>query len=114
MYIKERPWKAWIAASDGLSTGMPSTVRQNRALSRFELDAGGAVVFANYKLDEGVVTFLHTETPPSLRGRGIASQLLKGALELARAQGFKVVPRCSFVRAYLAQHPEFADLLARS
>jgi predicted GNAT family acetyltransferase len=37
---------------------------------------------------------------------------VRGALEQARAQNLKVVPRCSFVAAYLARHPEFTDLLA--
>jgi uncharacterized protein len=91
---------------------MPSTVRDNTALSRFELDAGGATAVANYTLAGGVITLTHTETPPQARGRGIASQLVKGALEAVRARGLKVVARCSFVRAYLAKHPEFHDLLA--
>jgi uncharacterized protein len=33
-------------------------------------------------------------------------------LEAVRARGLKIVPRCSFVRAYLEKHPEFSDLLA--
>jgi predicted GNAT family acetyltransferase len=89
-----------------------SSVRDNAALSRFELDAEGAMALAYYRLADGVMTFTHTETPRSLRGRGIASRLIHGALEAARAHGVKVVPRCSFVANYVAQHPEFADLLA--
>jgi len=54
----------------------------------------------------------HTETPPQVRGRGIASRLVAGVLELVRARGLKVVPRCPFVRTYLAKHPEFHDLVA--
>jgi uncharacterized protein len=46
------------------------------------------------------------------RGRGLASQLVAGALENVRARGLKVVPRCPFVRAYIARHPEYRDLLA--
>ncbi len=42
----------------------------------------------------------------------MASRLARGALEAARAEGLKVVPRCSFVSAYLGRHPEFNDLLA--
>jgi predicted GNAT family acetyltransferase len=91
---------------------MAAAVRDNTALSRFELDAGGVTVFSNYRLDGGVITFLHTETPPAARGRGLASQLVRGALEAVRARGLKVVPRCDFVRAYMAKHPEFGDLLA--
>ena len=91
---------------------MPSAVRDNTALSRFELDAGGATAVLNYRLTNDVITLLHTETPPQARGRGIASQLVEGALQMARARGLKVVPRCAFVVAYLTKHPEFRDLLA--
>jgi predicted GNAT family acetyltransferase len=91
---------------------MPSVIRQNPALSRFELDEGGATAVAYYRLADGVMTFHHTETPAHLRGRGIASRLVRSALEATRAQGFKVVPRCSFVGAYMARHSEFDDLLA--
>ena len=59
-----------------------------------------------------MITLDHTETPPQARGRGIASQLTAGVLEIVRARGLKVVPRCPFVRDYLAKHPEFQDLLA--
>jgi predicted GNAT family acetyltransferase len=44
------------------------------------------------------------------RGRGIASELVQGALQLIRADGLKVVAGCGFVVDYLSKHPEFADL----
>jgi predicted GNAT family acetyltransferase len=87
-------------------------VRDNTALSRFELDAGGVTAFVNYRIDGNVITLLHTETPPQARGQGLASQLTAGALQIARTRGLKVMPRCAFVRAYIAKHPEFRDLLA--
>ena len=89
-----------------------SLVRNNTVLNRFERDVGGGTAVAHYRLSPGVITFTHTEVPPPLRERGIASRLVQGALEQARAQGLKVVPRCSFVRRYIATHPEFQDLLA--
>jgi uncharacterized protein len=58
-----------------------------------------------------VITFTHTEVPPALEGHGIGSALVRGALDAARAQGLKVVAKCPFVSAYIAKHPEFADLL---
>jgi predicted GNAT family acetyltransferase len=85
-------------------------VRDNKALSRFELDIDGALAFANYRLAPSKVIITHTETPPALRGRGIASQLVKGALEMIRADGSKVVAACGFVVDYLDKHPEFSDL----
>ncbi len=88
---------------------MPA-VRDNTALSRFELDVESAVAFANYRRAPGMVIITHTETPPRLRGRGIASELVQGALELIRADGGKVVAGCGFVADYLRRHPEFSDL----
>ncbi len=85
-------------------------VRDNKAQSRFELDVEGALAFANYRRTPDTVIITHTETPRSLRGRGIASELVRGALELIRADGLKVVAGCGFVVDYLQKHPEFADL----
>jgi predicted GNAT family acetyltransferase len=91
---------------------MTSAVRDNKALSRFELDTNGVTAFANYQLGDGVMTISHTETPVAARGQGIASKLVAGALEIARARGLKVIPRCPFVRDYVGKHPEVGDLLA--
>jgi uncharacterized protein len=85
-------------------------VRDNKSRHRFELDVEGGTAFANYHLTSDSVVITHTETPASLRGRGIASELVKGALELIRADGLKVVAGCGFVVDYLQKHPEFADL----
>ncbi len=88
-----------------------TTVYDNKALSRFELEAEGRVAFANYRLAPGKVIITHTETPRALRGRGIASELIKGALQIIRADGFKLVAGCGFVVAYLDKHPEDVDLV---
>jgi predicted GNAT family acetyltransferase len=85
-------------------------VRDNTSQRRFELDVEGTVAFANYRLTPETVIITHTETPRALRGRGIASELVKGALEMIRADGLKVVAGCGFVVDYLQKHPEFADL----
>ena len=90
---------------------MSSEIRDNKAESRFEMDADGELAVAYYRREPGVITFTHTEVPYRLQGQGIASQLIRGVLEIARAQGLKVVPRCSFVSTFMARHPEFNDLL---
>ncbi|MDB5567963.1 MAG: hypothetical protein JWP84_4529 [Tardiphaga sp.] len=92
-------------------TSTSAGIRDNKAQSRFELDVGGALAFANYRLAPGKVIITHTETPRALRGRGIASTLVKGALDLIRADGLKVVAGCSFVVDYLDKHPEDTDLV---
>lgn len=89
-----------------------ATVRDNKAQGRFEFDVEGAMAFANYRLTSSAVIITHTETPRALRGRGIASELMHGALQLIRADGMKVIAGCGFVVDYLHKHPEFADLAA--
>lgn len=86
-------------------------VRDNTVLNRYELDIDGAVAFANYRRTATADIITHTETPRALRGRGIASDLIKGALELIRAEGRKVIAGCSFVVDYLEKHGEDADLI---
>jgi len=90
---------------------VPNTVRDNPARHRFELDLDGRTASAYYQLSPGVITFTHTEVPAEMSGHGVGSQLVRGALEAARAQGLKVVPKCPFVAAYMAKHAEFNDLL---
>jgi predicted GNAT family acetyltransferase len=86
-------------------------VRDNKAQSRFELDVEGGVAFANYRVTPAAVIITHTETPRALRGHGIASQLIEGALALIRADGRKVTGACGFVADYLGKHPEYADMV---
>lgn len=86
------------------------SVRDNPERNRFELDADGDTALAYYRIDNGVMVFTSTETPPKLRGQGVASELIRNALEFARARGLKVRGDCSFVADYLRRHPELADL----
>ena len=91
---------------------MSNEVRNNPALGRYELDVDAHVAVAYTKRAGGVVTFTHTEVPKELEGRGIGSRLAKGALELVRAEGHKVIAQCPFIASYIAKHPDFTDLLA--
>jgi len=54
----------------------------------------------------------HTFVPSVMRGAGVAQQLVEALIADARAQGFKIVPQCSYVEAQFRRHPEWADLLA--
>jgi len=87
-------------------------VRNNSALRRFELDADGHTAAAYYRLSPPIITFTHIEVPTELSGHGVGSALARGALEIVRAEGLKVVAQCPFIRAFIEKHPEFQDLLA--
>jgi len=86
-------------------------VVNNKAHHRFELTVDGHLAATYYKIAGNVITFIHTEVPPELGGKGIGSKLIKGALDQVRAEGLKVVAQCEFVKAYIAKHADYADLL---
>ena len=88
-----------------------ATVRDNKAQNRFELAVEGGTAFANYRMTSSAVIITHTETPRAVRGRGIASELGKGALELIRTDRRKVIAGCAFVVDYLRKHPEYGDIV---
>lgn len=87
-------------------------VKDNPARNRFELEHDGLVAFSAYRREPGRITITHTEVPDAFRGRGIGSELARGALELVRASGDTLVARCPFIAGYIEKHPEYQDLLA--
>ena len=91
---------------------MTDTVRDDSARQRYELEVEGGLAFIDYFRDGVKVIMTHAEVPPALRGEGIGSTLVKGALALVRERGEKVVPLCPFVAQYMRRHPESLDLMA--
>ncbi|MDH7974071.1 GNAT family N-acetyltransferase [Sphingomonas sp. AR_OL41] len=87
-------------------------VRDNKAEQEFELVVDGHRALAAYQLEGDTIVFTHTVVPKAIEGRGVASTLIRAALDSARDQGLKVVPQCPFVAAYMKRHPETRDLLA--
>ena len=94
------------------ATGM--TVEDNADEHRFEArDETGAVAgFAAYERSGDRLVFTHTVVDDAFEGRGVGSTLVREALDAARGEGVHVEPRCSFVRAFIEQHPEYGDLVA--
>jgi predicted GNAT family acetyltransferase len=90
---------------------MNDAVSDNSTEKRFELEVDGHIAAAHYELSDGVITFVHTDVPPELGGKGIGSKLVKGALDQVRAGGLKVVAQCPFVRGWIEKNPDYADLL---
>ena len=87
-------------------------VRHNTAAHRFEVVIGGQLARADYRIDGRVMQIFHTEVPDAFEGRGIAASLVRAAIDYARGNGFKVLPACSYVRAYMRRHPEAQSVLA--
>jgi predicted GNAT family acetyltransferase len=88
-----------------------SGIVNNGEKHRYELAVEGHIAATYYKIEDGVITFVHTEVPPELGGKGIGSKLIRGALDSVRADGLKVIPECPFVKAFIDKNSTYQDLL---
>lgn len=79
----------------------------------FELTIDGAKRgHLEYSLpDAGTMVIHFVEVDPPLRGRSLGERLVGAAVEWARANGRRIVPRCSYARAVLARTPKYHDML---
>lgn len=55
-------------------------VLKNDATSRFELVVDGHTAFIDFKEKENKIWLIHTEAPEALKGRGVATALIKKRL----------------------------------
>ena len=91
---------------------MELQVLDNEDDARFEIRAGGKVVgFLQYRLGDKEISFLHAETDDDFRGKGIGARLVQASLDAVRDRGLAVLPYCPFVRGWLAEHPDYVDLV---
>ena len=52
----------------------------------------------------------HTFVPDAMRGTGAGRLMVDRLVAAARAEGFKVIALCPFVRGQAQKHPEWADV----
>ncbi|MFW3171057.1 GNAT family N-acetyltransferase [Geodermatophilus sp. CPCC 206100] len=80
--------------------------------ARYEVRDGDRVLgSAAYRRQGDAVVFTHTEVDPDQEGSGVGSTLARGALDDVRSRGLRVVPQCSFIRAWIERHPDYTDLV---
>ena len=94
------------------NTPTPVTVTHRPEAQCFEAIVEGQRCVADYRRSGAIVHMTHTLVPSSLEGRGIAAALVNAAMVWAQAEGLKIDPVCSYVRAYLKRHPEWQSLQA--
>ncbi|HEX3977485.1 MAG TPA: GNAT family N-acetyltransferase [Solirubrobacteraceae bacterium] len=92
---------------------MEITVADHPEAARYELTVDGERAgFVTYRQSPGVIAFLHAEVDPARERNGLGSQLVRGALDDARARGLAVRPVCPFVAWYIETHADYQDLVA--
>ncbi|MDH4044761.1 MAG: N-acetyltransferase [Gemmatimonadota bacterium] len=95
-----------LPGADPLMAAAPEPAIQHDPGRRFWLELDGDIAYLAYRVvDDTTVDYASTWTPHALRGRGVATRLVRYALAWAHEQDLKVVPSCWFVQKILAQTP---------
>ena len=89
-----------------------TTIAHDPASQRFTTDVDGQTAYLEYERAGDVMVITHTIVPPAIGGRGIAGNLVRSAIEYAKANGLKVDPQCSYADAWIQRHPEYEALRA--
>jgi predicted GNAT family acetyltransferase len=79
--------------------------------NRVEITIGDQTAFLTYRLKDNVLSLIHTEVPPALRGKGMGDALARAVLNDAKDHGLTVKPNCPFVAAFIRRHPEYVGLV---
>ena len=88
-------------------------VVRNDERSRYEGRVGDELTTVlDFHRRGDVLAITHTGTEPHWRGRGLAGETTRLALDDARAAGLRVQPYCPFTVSYFDAHPEVDDLRA--
>lgn len=78
----------------------------------FALDEQGKLVAeVTFPVSEGVADIDHTFVDQSLRGQGVAGQLLDVAVRQIRMEGLRAKATCSYAAKWFKEHPDQSDLL---
>lgn len=94
--------------------GMELDVQHDESARRYYANLDGAEAVLDYGVvGEGTLNLWHTYVPPELRGRGVADELVRQALDDIGQRGLRVIPSCWFVRVYIDRHQRYQNLLAQ-
>jgi hypothetical protein len=78
-----------------------------------ELPQGSGVLEYRQRPD-GTLDYYHTFVPDALRGGGVASRLVKFALDHALEHGLRVMPSCPFVAAVIDRNDKYRGVLTQA
>src|SRR5690606_26935068 len=88
------------------------SVTNNPAASRYEAWVGDQLAgVSQYVLADGLSTVFAPEVRRAFEGRGFGCASARFARDAVAARGDRrVVPRCRFIRGWIARHPEYRRL----
>lgn len=90
---------------------MAVPITDNADAQRFELEEDGKLAFADYSLNDNTLRIHYVEAAPELRGKGTAGRLMEAVAQLAKQNGWRIVPICGYAAAWMRRHEEYHQLL---
>ena len=77
------------------------------------LENGERLAVMSYTVAGSRVIIGHTDVDDRLRGQGAGKQLVKAAVEWARAEQRKLMPLCPFAKSVFDKTADYSDVLAK-
>jgi predicted GNAT family acetyltransferase len=92
------------------------TVEHHPERNRFIITlAPDAEAYISYeRLADGTLDLQHTVVPRAWREHGIGTTLVQQTMDIARREGFRVIPTCPFIATWLDRNLEYSDLSAET
>ena len=79
--------------------------------NRFVMDVEGNEVYVLYEESKDMLDLYSTNTPPQLRGQGLAEKVVLAAFKYAKEKNLKVIPSCWYVKKFLKKHIEYSSIV---
>jgi predicted GNAT family acetyltransferase len=85
--------------------------REDNRIFKLGEDGGVIAEITFPEMREGVVAIDHTFVDDSLRGQGIASELVQAAYDAIKADGMKAELICPYAVKWFADRPDKTDIV---
>ncbi len=100
------------ARQRGTQVSQEIAIQNNAESGSYEAILDGKVVgLVVYERRDGRMIFRHTIVDPGYRGRGIATELVRGALDDLVAQGLTLTNYCGFIDSFITANPAYAKVV---
>ncbi len=91
---------------------MDVEVKHDKDNERFVAEIEGHEAYLSYDLFADKINFSFVYTPRELRSKGVAKIIVEHAFNYAKENNLKVIPTCSYVRAFVERYDSYKGFLA--
>ena len=96
-----------------MALDVPSNIQHDEQGHKFYTVIDGHEAHVTYQpAGDQTFDFQHTYVPEELRGRHVAEDLVRHALDETLRRGYQFIPTCPFVRHFVERHPEYRKGIA--